>query len=118
MCPKRPFWGGRKRLAQQIIRELPADFENCDGGLYVGPAGVAYALYYLSQSGHFPDDQHEYLNQAQEYFAAHSAYLKKVRQRHTDQPGFLLGNGGVHVIGAMISKILGDEKKMSEYLKL
>ncbi|XP_070568983.1 lanC-like protein 3 [Ptychodera flava] len=115
--PKEAIAERTKALAQQIIRELPADFTNCDGGLYVGPAGVAYALYLLVHSGNFPSENQEYLARAQEYFAAHSTYLKKTRQRQSDQPGFLLGIGGVNVAGALISKITGDEKKTAEYLK-
>ncbi|XP_077977268.1 lanC-like protein 3 [Glandiceps talaboti] len=105
-------------VAQHILHECPASLENCNGGLYVGPAGISYVFYHLAQSGNFPHKKSEYLARAQEYFEAHRSYLKKGRVPQSQQPGFLLGNGGVYVAGAMIYKALGDEQKATEYLKM
>lgn len=33
----------------KILKTVPIDLSDCDGGLYDGPAGVAYMLYHVSE---------------------------------------------------------------------
>lgn len=45
----------------------PQSRQNKDGGLYVGPAGIAYAFYHVAESGLFPDQRQSLLLKALEY---------------------------------------------------
>ena len=38
-------------LVEEIVANRESTFGDVDGGLYVGPAGVAYALWYVAKSG-------------------------------------------------------------------
>ncbi|XP_078618101.1 lanC-like protein 3 isoform X1 [Branchiostoma floridae x Branchiostoma japonicum] len=103
-------------VIQDISSKLSANFANSDGGLYVGCAGVAYALWYVAESGNFPDRKEAYLQKAKEYIDVNFQFLV----RHEDRSmlaSFLLGNAGVYVAGALIYNSLGDKQKSTEFVQ-
>ena len=52
------LWKSRiNKHIQDILKGQPPTFQNCDGGLYVGSSGIAYMLYYLSQSNILEDQK-------------------------------------------------------------
>ncbi|XP_002742235.1 lanC-like protein 3, partial [Saccoglossus kowalevskii] len=116
--PKEVIYERVNAVCQQIARHQEANFDNADGGLYVGPAGLACAFYRLASSGNFQDKKSEHLARAQEYLSAHDLYLKKSRIHRTQQAGLLLGNGGVYMTGALLYKTLGDDAKVADYVKM
>lgn len=59
-------------LIPEVLKHIekrcpPQSRQNKDGGLYVGPAGVAYAFYYVADSGLFPEQRQYLLAKALEY---------------------------------------------------
>lgn len=41
----------------KVLKKIPVDISDCDGGLYDGPAGVAYMLYHVSECPLFSEHQ-------------------------------------------------------------
>ena len=54
-------------LLQIIHKNCPPAPENCDGGVYVGAAGIAYAFYHVAESGLFEDKREHFLSVAEKY---------------------------------------------------
>lgn len=86
----------------------PSSVENCDGGLYVGNAGIAYMLYRLSRSELLrPELRQTYTKLCGQYLATALAYSESSNDR--DPPtSFLLGKAGVYALGTVIASHVGD----------
>jgi len=64
---KQLWTGVINSLVDQVVQGQPPTFKNCDGGLYVGCAGVAYMLYYLAQAEVLAEKRQELLTRARNY---------------------------------------------------
>nr|CAB3263378.1 lanC-like protein 3 [Phallusia mammillata] len=102
---------------KKILKNFKPDEKNCDGGLYVGCAGVAYALYYLVKCGHFPEQSQSFLESAKSYISAALHHCSRKNTRPRNQVSFLLENGGVYAVAALIYKQTGELQKSEEYLQ-
>lgn len=86
----------------------PSSVENCDGGLYVGNAGIAYMLYRLSRSELLrPELRQTYAKLCGQYLATALAYSESSNDRDP-QTSFLLGKAGVYALGTVIASHVGD----------
>ena len=101
----------------QIINEkMPPTFDNCDGGLYVGCAGIAYMYYYLASNPCFAEHRQELLIKARNYTDVALSYATSKRSR--DVPSaFLLGNGGVFAVGSLVYSDIGEKASSEELNK-
>ena len=54
-------------LLQIIHKNCPPTPENCEGGVYVGTAGIAYSFYHVAMSGAFEENREQFLNTAEKY---------------------------------------------------
>ena len=54
-------------LLQIIHKNCAPSPENCEGGVYVGATGVAYAFYHVAESGLFDEKKDHFLNIAEKY---------------------------------------------------
>ena len=80
-----------------------------DAGLYLGPAGVAYAFWRVHQSGITEGDP---LSKARELLNYNLKYLKACNAEFDtkkDKLGFLIGQAGVFATGAVIGRDGGDD---------
>ncbi len=90
-----------------------------DGALYVGPAGVAFALWRLAQ---FPalfsdESRSSLLQRADARLQVNLRHAEKRRSRDGGRRvGLLLGHSGVHLVDAALAKSLGDENRMKQAL--
>ena len=111
------FWTPKiKNLIDVILKGMPPTFENCDGSLYVGCAGVSYMLYYVANNEHFVDVRGDYLTKARNYVEVSLSYCKSKRSR--DPPAaFLLGPAGVYAVGSLIYSDIGQKDVADEYIK-
>jgi len=89
------------QILETIIQQMPPTFDNCDGSLYVGCAGVAYMLHYIGTSDVFPEKRHNLLTKARNYIDVSLSYVNS-RHNRDQPPAFLLGNAGPYAAGAMI----------------
>ena len=64
-------------LLQIINKNCPPSPENCEGALYVGSAGIAYAFYHVAQSGLFEEKKEHFLGVAEKYIKSSLRELKK-----------------------------------------
>ncbi|XP_013400405.1 lanC-like protein 3 [Lingula anatina] len=103
-------------MVEQINRHTPEDdFQSAEGGLYVGSAGVAYMLYYLTESGLFVGHRREFFEKATACIAVSIGYSHRHRSR--DPPvSFILGSAGVYVVGALLHKAMGDQQKAGDFV--
>ncbi len=89
-----------------------------DGGLYVGPAGIAYALWYAAKNGAVGDPAGT-LRCAHDIIKFHASEM--LRQRGHDRPaakvGFLIGQSGVHAVHAVISSAVGEREEAERCLQ-
>jgi len=87
---------------QAIVQNLPPTLQNCDGGLYVGAAGVAYTLWYLSTKAAFASQKDALLGLAKKYVDVCFQYIQHPQYKDDGiQVSLILGNGGVYVVGAL-----------------
>lgn len=95
-------------LLQIIHKNSPPAPENCEGGLYVGSAGIAYAFYHVSESGLFPDKKEHFLSVAEKYV---KMSLREIKQQDPSQnsigPSLLLGHAGIYAVAALIYEAMG-----------
>jgi len=56
-----------KRVLQLIEERSPPQMSSCDGGLYVGAAGIGYAFYSVAESSEFSTIREQCLGKAREY---------------------------------------------------
>ncbi|CAI9736988.1 3 [Octopus vulgaris] len=112
-----------ENIVKLIINKMPASsLENCDGGLYVGNAGVAYMLYCLTKSDALGDELKKYCaEQCRVYFDAALNFAESTNDRDP-AVSFLLGKAGVYSVGTAISSLNGDqaqvERFINEYISL
>ena len=88
------------------------DLNACDGGLYDGPAGVAYMLYHVSECPLFSKQRENYLKTAKQIVDVSVRYVD-VEPDQNMSAAFLLGGAGIYAVAAMVYKALG----LSDFVK-
>ena len=94
------------RAVEAIRTRMPPTAENCDGGLYVGCAGVGYALYRLALTDQLSASRDRLLAAAVEYVDAALQYAANRRGRDPTT-AFLLGPAGSLVVGSLVLDAAG-----------
>lgn len=90
----------------KILKTVPIDLGDCDGGLYDGPAGVAYMLYHVSECPLFSEYRDVYLKTAKQIIDMSVRYVDAEPDKNM-RAAFLLGGAGIYAVAAMIYKSLG-----------
>lgn len=90
----------------KILKKVPVDISDCDGGLYDGPAGVAYMLYHLSECPLFSEQRSLYLKTAKHIIDASAKHADAEPDKNM-RAAFLLGGAGIYAVAAMVYKSLG-----------
>ncbi|MEQ2208468.1 hypothetical protein XENOCAPTIV_001325 [Xenoophorus captivus] len=91
---------------ERILKKVPIDTSDCDGGLYDGPAGVAYMLYHVSECPLFSEQRDVYLKTAKQIIDVSVRYADAEPDKNM-RAAFLLGGAGIYAVAAMIYKSLG-----------
>lgn len=100
---------------QKITDQQTLNPKDCDGGLYVGLAGVSYAFYHLSQNPHFQKERQDFLSKSWHYLQPALSYAEKGRNKR--DAAFVLGSGGVYAVAAAVLKALGKDKDSDGYVE-
>lgn len=100
------------QLAESILEGMPASLENCDGGLYVGNAGISYMFYCLSNNDCFKGSRAEFLEKAVIYANVSLEYAKSSSR---DKSSFILGEAGVQAVSSLIHEAIGDKSKADKF---
>ena len=110
------FWKKRiKELIKAILSEDNAGKRRLDGGLYVGEAGIAYMLWYVSEK--LPELA--YMESAHKLAQEHFQFCKEdASQDLGSKLGFLLGNTGVYAVNAVIANSMGNSQTSRGFVKL
>lgn len=90
----------------KVLKKIPVDISDCDGGLYDGPAGVAYMLYHVSECPLFSEHREVYLKKAKQIIDVSVRYVDAEPDKNM-RAAFLLGGAGIYAVAAMIYKSLG-----------
>ncbi len=107
-------------IANTLVREKRNVEGTIDGGLYVGPAGVAYSL--LKLASNLPEQQRqessELVKRAQHLVNLNLMYFQhqNLERDKTLKVGFLLGATGAYAVAAAIAKAQGNESLANEHL--
>lgn len=104
------------RTVDAIRTRMPPTTENCDGGLYVGCAGVAYALYRLALNEQLSASRDRLLAAAVEYVDVALQYATGRRGRDPTT-AFLLGPAGALVVGSLVYDAVGRSEPAAELRK-
>lgn len=104
---------------ERIRSRMPPALEYCDGGLYVGCAGVAYACYHIGRAESFSDHRNKLMHAAVEYLDVSLAYGGRRRSSGRGDPpaAFLLGPGGVLAVGGLIYDFVGRQEDAANLKK-
>jgi hypothetical protein len=90
--------------------------QDVDGGLYVGPAGIAFAVWYARKKGVGVEESKR--NAALDWIQPHVDHiLSRESDPRQDKFGFLLGSSGVFAVAAVIHADLGQVGASQEYLE-
>ncbi|CAL8267124.1 unnamed protein product [Lota lota] len=95
-----------------ILKRVPLDSGDYDGGLYDGPAGVAYMLFHVTECALFSEQRDAYLKTAKQIIDASVRHVDADRDINT-RAAFLLGGAGIYAVAAMIYKAMG----LAEFVK-
>lgn len=79
----------------KVLKKVPVDISECDGGLYDGPAGVAYILYHVRECPLFSGERDLYLKAAKHIIDA-SAKCADAEPDKNMCAAFLLGGAGIY----------------------
>ncbi|XP_059198652.1 lanC-like protein 3 [Centropristis striata] len=90
----------------KILKKVPIDISEQDGGLYDGPAGVAYMLYHVSECPLFSEKREGYLKTAKQIIDVSVRYVDAEPDKNM-RAAFLLGGAGIYAVAAMIYKSMG-----------
>ena len=96
--------------ARQVANFILANFKhaesNVDGGLYVGPAGIAYSLWKLSHvlKDHAKEESEAVLKSAEKLIEINLNYVQRpdLQKDKQNKVGFLLGSSGVLAVASVI----------------
>ncbi|XP_045196539.2 lanC-like protein 3 [Mercenaria mercenaria] len=102
------------QIAESIVEGMPATPDNCDGGLYVGNAGIAYMFYYLAQNEAFKDMRSTYLEKAVMYANVSQEHVKHSSR---DKASFILGEAGVQAVSCLIYEATGSSSAAEKFAK-
>lgn len=104
---------------QQIFNRQTVTFEDCNGGLYVGLAGVSYMCYYLAQHPAFSENRPEFLDKCEKFLTPALSYIEhpRVKADKSNLTSFLLGSSGTYAVAAAVMKVLGKENESAGYLQ-
>lgn len=72
----------------RILKKVPIDIGDCDGGLYDGPAGVAYMLYHVSECPLFSEHRDVYLKKAKQIIDVSVRFVMSGGRSDIQVPGF------------------------------
>jgi len=101
---------------EAIRKRMPPTTDNCDGGLYVGCAGVGYALYRLASTEQLSASRDRLLAAATEYVDVALQYATHRRGRDPTT-AFLLGPAGALVVGSLVLDAVGRSAPATELRK-
>jgi len=104
------------RTVEAIRSRMPPTTGNCDGGLYVGCAGVGYALYRLASVAQLTASRDRLLAAATEYVDVALQYATNRRGRDPTT-AFLLGPAGALVVGSLVYDAVGRSAQAAELRK-
>ncbi|KAK8783270.1 hypothetical protein V5799_015389, partial [Amblyomma americanum] len=116
---ERELWVERCRdTVQRVFTHQGTGFDDCDGGLYVGVAGVAFMAHRVAQSPHFAADRSRLLTKAQTYLGHALSYCDQpqVRADRAMQSAFLLGSAGVWALAAVVAAEVGRNDDCDNFL--
>lgn len=116
---ERELWIERCRdTVQRVFTHQGTSFSDCDGGLYVGVAGVAFMAHRVAQSPHFGADRARLLTKAQTYLGHALSYADQpqVRADRAMQSAFLLGSAGVWALAAVVAAEVGRHDDCDNFL--
>ncbi|KFD50875.1 hypothetical protein M514_08188 [Trichuris suis] len=99
---KSRFMRKTAELKRTCVSRFPTTKSNCDGGLYVGVAGLGYSLWYAAQKSPFQAHRSEWLEDAKRLVSAHLKAITPPTARR-DKVSFLLGNAGVELVSALLN---------------
>lgn len=103
------------QIAESIMEGMPPTLDNCDGGLYVGNAGIAYMFYHVASNAAFSEMRSDFLDQAVMYSKVAEQYVKQ--SSGSDKASFILGEAGVHAASALIHEAVGNKDVSAKYLQ-
>ena len=116
--PNEQVWLTKARQVANLIFSNQRHAEgNTDGGLYVGPSGIAYALWKLSTFLESSEAK-PILDYAEKLVNVNLSHVQNQDPRDKKNKfGFLLGGSGVYAVGAMISHSLGKHSERDRHLQ-
>ncbi|ESO94854.1 hypothetical protein LOTGIDRAFT_215378 [Lottia gigantea] len=104
------------QIVGQIKAGIPATLQNCNGGLYIGCAGVAYMFYRFLDNDVLKPNESQFSNQAEEYLSVALNYAESKHNRYPG-PSFLLGPAGVYCVAALFFHKQGDMKNRDHLIQ-
>lgn len=108
-------WVGQVlQIAESIVEGMPATLDNCDGGLYVGNAGIAYMFYSLAGNEAFRDNRSTFLERAMMYANVSQEYVKHSSR---DKASFILGEAGVQAVSCLVHEATGSQGTADKFGK-
>jgi hypothetical protein len=95
--------------------KLKVNEKYCDGGVYTGSLGLIFMCYKMLSSGRFDEYQHQIKDYMNECLKANEQYYMSNDVRQTREISFILGKGGLYVMGSLVSSALGLRENAGRY---
>ncbi|RUS78284.1 hypothetical protein EGW08_013948 [Elysia chlorotica] len=108
------WWHGQILALVQTVTEALSSNVSQEGGLYVGSAGIAYMLYYVSTYEPFYQHKANYIHIAQSIFKRDLTFTERQSSKPADRVSFLLGPSGLYTLGALLGKLSQKEDMVQD----
>ena len=106
-----------KELAFSCMNKLKANADHSDGTLYTGNLGLIFMCFRLLNSNRFKTHENEIRNYMIDCLNANEQHFFKSGRKEARDASFLLGKGGLCVMGCLAAKVTGSETHMLKYMK-
>ena len=111
------WWHGQILAIVKTITDALSSEVSQDGGLYVGSAGIAYMLYYVSTYEPFYQHKANFIHLAQSILKRDLIFTERQSSKPADRVSFLLGPSGLYTLGALLGKLMQKEEMMQDNIK-
>lgn len=111
------WWHGQILAIVKSITDALQSQISQDGGLYVGSAGVAYMLYYISNYEPFYQHKAHFIQLSQSILSKDIPFTEKQSSKSADKVSFLLGPSGLYTVGALVGKLMQKQDLVQDNVK-
>ncbi len=111
------FWTNyATETALMCIHKLKPNVRHCNGTLYTGNLGLVFMAYTMLRSNLFKKYENELKKYMIDCVKANEEFISAASVRGPKEVAFLVGNGGLAIMGCLAWRASGNEVNVAKYV--